>query len=119
MTIARAQKDVIAIQRLFRGHLERRRQRTKSSNMTDMSTVSATKQTISFILNPYNANLNLDNKDDHKLFAEATKELCERQKFDRKKKSFPDFAKLVGHLLGYFRLEENLRVAVKWSNATN
>eukprot|EP00957_Ditylum_brightwellii_P158387 12055231-Ditylum_brightwellii.AAC.1 len=74
---------------------------------------------MSFILNPYNTDLNLNNKDDRKLFAEATKGLPEGRKFDGKIESFPNIAKFVGHLLRDFRLEEILRVAVKWSNATN
>eukprot|EP00957_Ditylum_brightwellii_P020033 1512303-Ditylum_brightwellii.AAC.1 len=57
--------------------------------------------------------------DDCNLFVEATKELPKGQKFNGTKESFPNFAKLVSHLLRDFRLEELLRVAVKWSNATN
>eukprot|EP00957_Ditylum_brightwellii_P091368 6956758-Ditylum_brightwellii.AAC.1 len=74
---------------------------------------------MSLILNPYNVGLDLGSKDDWKLFAEATRGLPEGQKFVSKKENLPDFAKLIGHLLGGFRLDEILKVAIDWEDATN
>eukprot|EP00957_Ditylum_brightwellii_P129954 9911970-Ditylum_brightwellii.AAC.1 len=51
--------------------------------------------------------------------AEVTGGLPEGQKFDVKKETFPYFAKIIRHLLVDCSLEEIMKVAVKWNNATN
>eukprot|EP00957_Ditylum_brightwellii_P156813 11935471-Ditylum_brightwellii.AAC.2 len=72
---------------------------------------------MAFTLNPYTADLKLGNKDDKKLFAEATKGLGKKQKFDGRKESLPDFSKLIGYLIQEFRLKDILKMAIKWNNA--
>eukprot|EP00957_Ditylum_brightwellii_P080175 6097905-Ditylum_brightwellii.AAC.1 len=95
------------IQKLFRGLLKRRRL-SSIANSGSISTVSAVISKMSFILNPYDANLDLGNKDNQKLFVDATRGLPKGQKFDGKKESFLVYIKLIGHLLGDLRVEEIL-----------
>eukprot|EP00957_Ditylum_brightwellii_P191570 14585517-Ditylum_brightwellii.AAC.1 len=52
---------------------------------------------MSFILNPYDATLDLSDKEDRKMFEFGTKGLEESQQFNGKKEIFNDFAKLIGH----------------------
>eukprot|EP00957_Ditylum_brightwellii_P185416 14118467-Ditylum_brightwellii.AAC.1 len=80
----RAQSSATAqIQKLFRGHLGRRR----LSPITNSGSVYTVSAAISKM--------------------KATKGLPEGQKFGSKKENFQDYAKLIGHLLEDFRLEEN------------
>ena len=48
-----------------------------------------------FLLNPYEADLNLNDKDDRKLFSEASKGLKEGNLFDGKRETFSTFSKLI------------------------
>eukprot|EP00957_Ditylum_brightwellii_P136296 10394663-Ditylum_brightwellii.AAC.1 len=78
---------------------------------------------MAFILNPYDATLDLSDKEDRKMFKIRTKGLEESQRFNGKKGSFNDFAKLIGHKMKEIRVLEALDVATEWddpapSNAT-
>ena len=52
---------------------------------------------MAFILNPYDAILDLSNKEDRKMFEIGTKGLDEKQRFNGRKEAFNDFSKLIGH----------------------
>ena len=49
-----------------------------------------------FILNPYEAELDLTDKDDRKLFAEVSKGLKEDYLLNGKRENFLTFSKLIG-----------------------
>eukprot|EP00957_Ditylum_brightwellii_P196372 14961783-Ditylum_brightwellii.AAC.1 len=66
-----------------------------------------------FILNPYDAALDLLDKEDRKMFEIRTKGLEESQRFDGKKGSFNNFAKLIGHKMKEIRVLEALGVATE------
>ena len=50
---------------------------------------------MAFILNLYDATLNLLNREDRKIFNDGCKCLDERDKFDGKKGTYSDFFKLI------------------------
>ena len=66
---------------------------------------------IRFILNPYDANLDLaESKDDRKLFQETCKGLEGSDKFSGKKTTYNDFATLLGKFFGNVRVMETLMI---------
>ena len=65
---------------------------------------------MAFILNPYDADLNLNNKDDRKFFIEGYKRLHEKDKFDGKKARLNDWMKLMGKELDDVRVMESVLV---------
>ena len=74
-----------------------------SSNMT------------TFLLNPYEASLNLTNKDDRKLFQDGCKGLSdEEQIFDGKREKFSKVSKLLVKEFDDIRVMECLRIPTSW-----
>ena len=64
-----------------------------------------------FILNPYDANLDLaGSKDDRKLFQEDCKGLEGSDKFSRKETTYNDFAKLIDKFFEDVRVMEILTI---------
>eukprot|EP00957_Ditylum_brightwellii_P170582 12984390-Ditylum_brightwellii.AAC.1 len=72
---------------------------------------------MSFILNPYDCDLNLADKDDRKLFADGIKGVEESQRFSRKKEKFHDFSKLICQRFIQVRLIEAFKIAEGWTSA--
>ena len=56
---------------------------------------SPTVTTMAFLLNPYDAELDLSNKEDRKLFTEGCKGVKEKDIFDGKKQNYSTFVKLI------------------------
>ena len=71
-----------------------------------------------FLLNPYEADLNLSNKDDRKLFLDACKGLPEDDKFDGKRENFGNFTKLLETHLNATRVIEAMVINTKWNTGT-
>ena len=69
---------------------------------------------MAFILNPYDAVLNLGNRDDRKLFTEGCEGLKKEDHFDGKRRSYGDFAKLLEGELLSTRTMEVLQINTKW-----
>eukprot|EP00957_Ditylum_brightwellii_P208060 15355667-Ditylum_brightwellii.AAC.1 len=69
---------------------------------------------MSFILNPYDNALDLSDKDDRKLSKTRYKGLESAQRFDGRKESFNNFAKVVSHQIKKVRLTEALEIATDW-----
>ena len=71
-----------------------------------------------FILNPYEADLDLTNKEDRKLFLDACKGLPDKDKFDGKRENFGNFAKLLEQQLNSTRTMEAMVVNTEWTTGT-
>ena len=68
-----------------------------------------------FLLNPYDASLNLTNKDDRKLFQDGCKGLSdEEQIFDGKRENVSKFSKLLAKEFDDTRMMESLRIPTSW-----
>ena len=66
---------------------------------------------MTFLLNPYDAKLDLaGSKDDRKLFQEACKGLEGSDKFSGKKTTYNDFVKLIGKSFEDVRVMETLMI---------
>ena len=64
-----------------------------------------------FLLNPYDAILDLTNKDDRKLFQDASKGIVSKDElFDGKKNQFANFSKLLAKEFSDIRVMECLRI---------
>lgn len=72
----------------------------------------------SFLLNPYEADLDLSNKEDRKLFLDACKGLAEDDKFDGKRENFGNFTKLLEQQLNATRVMEAMEVNTRWTPGT-
>ena len=74
-----------------------------------------------FITNPYEKVLDLNDPSDLKLYKEAVKGLEKEDKFDGKKENFDKFQKLMGKSFKEFRCMEALTIPTKWdsNNAVN
>ena len=70
---------------------------------------------MAFILNPYNAELNLNQKDDRKLFKDGSEGLKEKDKFDGKRENYVNFNKLMKVLFDSIRAMETLHIPVEWA----
>ena len=68
-----------------------------------------------FLLNPYKADLDLSDKDDRKLFAEASKGLKEENLFDGKRENFSTFSKLIEKEFHDVRIMQCLNVPTLWN----
>ena len=66
--------------------------------------------TMPFLLNSYNAVLDLNNKENRKLFKEGSKGLAKSDRFDGKKTNYGDFTKIVEGDI------ESARVIVSFNN---
>eukprot|EP00957_Ditylum_brightwellii_P106423 8119336-Ditylum_brightwellii.AAC.1 len=71
-----------------------------------------------FILNPYNGDINLSNKEERKLYNTGCTGVKKEQRFDRSKERFSDFQKLIGHQMNNLCMMEILDVTVAWDAAT-
>ena len=69
---------------------------------------------MAFMLNPYDAVLDLSNKDDRKLFSDACKGLKEENVFDRKKENHMSVVKLVEREFKSIRVIESLEISKEW-----
>ena len=65
---------------------------------------------MAFILNPYDGNLDLNNKDDRKLFRDGCNRLKEKDLFDGKKENYSNFIKLLEPELESVRVMECLKI---------
>ena len=72
-----------------------------------------------FLLNPYDGDLDLTNKDDRKLFQDACKGLEKENLFDGKKQNFQDFAKLLEVGLKKTRVMEALAICTEWDETAS
>jgi len=70
-----------------------------------------------FLTNPYDAPLDLGDKDDRKLFKEGCKGLCEKDMFTGTKKGYGNFVKLIKTDFESTRTMEALKVCTKWDTA--
>ena len=76
---------------------------------------------MAFFINPYDADLNLADKDDRKLFKDGCSGLKEGDLFDGKKENYVNFTKLLEKELESVRLMEYLKIPTEWvaeGNAT-
>lgn len=72
-----------------------------------------------FLLNPYDAPLDLSNKDDRKLYQDACKGLKDKDLFDGKRENYSNFIKLIEKDLTAFRLLDNLKINTEWATAAS
>ena len=72
-----------------------------------------------FLLNPYDGDLDLSNKDDRKLYQDACKGLAKENLFDGKKQNFQDFAKLLEVDFKKTRVMEALEISTKWNESAS
>ena len=68
-----------------------------------------------FILNPYDVPLVLSDKEDRKLFTEASKGLKEKDMFNGKRENYGNFVKLIEKDFENTRIMESLEIAVFWN----
>ena len=69
---------------------------------------------MAFMLNPYDADLDLSNKEDRKLFTEGSKGVREKDIFDGKKQNYNNFVKLIQGDLSARRTMGALKINTKW-----
>ena len=67
-----------------------------------------------FLLNPYDAPLDLADKDDRKLYQEAYKGLRDKDLFDGKRENCSNFLKLIEKNLSTTRLLDSLKINTIW-----
>ena len=67
-----------------------------------------------FLLNPYDAPLDLTDKDDRKLYQEACKGLKDKDLFDGKRENYSNFIKLIEKDLSATRLLDSLKINTVW-----
>ena len=72
-----------------------------------------------FLLNPYDAPLDLNDKDDRKLYQEACKVLKDKDLFDGKRDNYSNFIKLLEPDLTAFRLLDSLKINTEWDNGAS
>ena len=70
---------------------------------------------MAFLLNPYEADLDLSDKEDRKLFAEASKGLKDGNLFDGKRENFSTFSKLIEKEFHDVRIMQCLNVPTLWN----
>ena len=69
---------------------------------------------MAFLLNPYDATLNLADKDDRKLFQEGCKGLKENDIFDGRKQNYGNFVKLLEGYLNNTRTMDTFETCTEW-----
>ena len=69
---------------------------------------------MAFLINPYDVDLNLADKDDRKLFKDGCAGLKEGDLFDGKKENYVNFTKLLEKELESVRLMECLKIPTEW-----
>ena len=70
---------------------------------------------MAFLLNPYEADLDLSDKEDRKLFAEASKGLKDGNLFDGKRENFSTFSKLIEKEFHNVRIMQCLNIPTLWN----
>ena len=70
---------------------------------------------VAFILNSYDAELNLTDKDDRKMYNDACKGLKEANLFDGKKENYTNFVKLIKKEFKTMRGMKTLDITKSWS----
>ena len=70
-----------------------------------------------FLLNPYDAKLDLTDKEDRKLYQEACQGLKEADRFSGKREEYTNFVKLIEKQLHDTRLMECLLTPTTWDVA--
>ena len=69
---------------------------------------------MAFLINPYDADLNLGDKEDRKLFKDGCAGLKEADLFDGKKENYVNFTKLLENELESVRLMECMNIPTEW-----
>ena len=69
---------------------------------------------MAFLLNPYDADLDLSDKEDRKLFTEGCKGVSEKDIFDGRKQNYSNFVKLIEGDLNAKRTMSALKISTKW-----
>ena len=69
---------------------------------------------MTFLLNPYDADLDLSDKEDRKLFTEGCKGVSEKDIFDGRKQNYSNFVKLIEGNLNSKRTMSALKISTKW-----
>ena len=69
---------------------------------------------MAFLINSYDVDLNLADKDDRKLFKDGCAGLKEADLFDGKKENYVNFTKLLENELESVRLTECLKIPTEW-----
>ena len=72
-----------------------------------------------FLLNPYDATLDLHNKEERKLFQDACRGLKDKDHFKGKRESYTDFVKLIEKEFITTRVMEALLVPTRWKSTAN
>ena len=67
-----------------------------------------------FLLNPYDAPLDLADKDDRKLYQEVCKGLRDKDLFDGKRENYSNFLKFIEKDLSATRLLDSLKINTIW-----
>ena len=87
----------------------------RESTRAPQGTVTPTPMS-ALLLNPYDAVLDLNNKEDRKLFQDACKGLKDKDLFDGKRETYSDFAKLIERQFNTTRVMESLLIPTKWKD---
>ena len=74
---------------------------------------------MTFMLNPYDADLDLLDKEDRKLFNEGCKGVSNKDIFDGKKQNYSNFVKLIEGDLNARRTMTALKISTKWDVGGN
>ena len=72
---------------------------------------------MAFILNPYDAQLDLSNKEDRKLYQDACRGLRENDYFDGRKENYSNFIKLMEKPMFSTRIMGALTIATEWDKS--
>eukprot|EP00957_Ditylum_brightwellii_P047276 3591401-Ditylum_brightwellii.AAC.1 len=71
-----------------------------------------------FILNPYDTDIDLSNKEGRKLYDAWCTGVEKEQRFDGSKERFSNFQKMIGHQMNNLCMMDVLDVAVAWDATT-
>ena len=71
---------------------------------------------MTFLLNPYDATLDLTDKDDRNLYQEGCKGLKDKDTFNGKKENYSSFVKLIERDFNGNRTMEALKVCTAWNS---
>ena len=69
---------------------------------------------MAFLINPYDANLNLGDKDDRRLLKDRSAGLKDKYLFDGEKENYVNFTKLIENELESGRVMECLIIPIEW-----
>ena len=84
-------------------------------NISQLQPNSVSNIMTTFLTNPYDTPLNLGDKNDRKLFAEACRVLKEKDTFDGSKTGYNNFVKLIKYKLESTRTTGVLEIFIKWN----